>query len=244
MIIIFFSLWCLSSATWKMGWDPHASWRYWVWGLWVPQRKWLPGLQTSCRLQSSSPILSACWVPHSNPESPIRTERGRDLPKVPREAEIDPETEPRPQFSFPVVLEKHTVARNSGLETQNLLRSSSPENLTSPHLTWVLRTPGSPHLSQVSPTSEPWSLHRSWVFASLCNKEVAVDLNKHVDNGAVGRWARRQCGRTDPEWLFQEIWPSRKESQDRKHWGTAESKEKFLPLGLGCGCLLGWGNWE
>ena len=96
------------------------------------------------------------------------------LPKVPREAEINPETEPRPQFSFPVVLTKHTLARNSELETQKVLRSSSPENLTSPHLSWVFRTPGGPYLPHVPPISEPRSPHLSGCLPALAIRKLLL----------------------------------------------------------------------
>lgn len=59
------------------------------------------------------------------PSERLRPREGKGPAQVPKEAEMNPELEPRPQLSFPAVLTKHRKARNSELETQSLLRSNS-----------------------------------------------------------------------------------------------------------------------
>lgn len=66
------------------------------------------------------------------------------------------------------------MARNSELETQKVLRSNSPENLTSPHLSWVFRTPRSPYLPHVPPISEPRSPHLSGCLPALAIRKLLL----------------------------------------------------------------------
>lgn len=82
----------------------------------------MPGLPAFCSLSVLAGLLTVTLVVLSER---LRPREGKGLAQVPKEAEINPELEPRPQLSFPAVLTKHRVARNSELETQSLLRSNS-----------------------------------------------------------------------------------------------------------------------
>lgn len=83
----------------------------------------MPGLSAFCSLSVLAGLLTVTLVVLSER---LRPREGKGPAQVPKEAEMNPELEPRPQLSFPAVLTtKHREARNSELETQSLLRSNS-----------------------------------------------------------------------------------------------------------------------